>query len=38
MEMVNLKEKIILKGIPASAGIVEGKVKIIDDRKDFWIF
>ena len=33
MEMVNPKQKIILKGIPAIAGIVEGKVKIVGNGK-----
>jgi len=33
MEMVNPKEKMILKGIPASAGVVEGKVKIVGNGK-----
>lgn len=32
------KEKIILKGIPASAGIVEGKVKIVDAEKKIFGF
>jgi phosphoenolpyruvate synthase/pyruvate phosphate dikinase len=30
------KEKIILKGIPASAGIVKGKVKVVGDGKRFF--
>jgi pyruvate,water dikinase len=30
-----LKYKIILKGVPASPGVVEGKVKVIKNRKDF---
>jgi len=29
------KGKIILRGIPASSGIIEGKVKVINNSKDF---